>query len=157
MSSPGLHQIAGAFLSKIGESCPHSLIFAYLLGHGRAGLPSVGQVWADSELWFVLSVMSPETCVPPPAALQPVAAWTQWFTRLLLGSLYPGAPFERKFMAMLLLETLLTTWNTPDKANRRNFRCPQHRLAHILCCSAQHEGGWLYIVICVPTVRVPDL
>ena len=37
-------------------------------------------------------------------ALQPVAAWTQWFTRLLLGSLYPGAPFERKFLAMLLLE-----------------------------------------------------
>ncbi len=57
-----------------------------------------------------------------PAALRPVAAWTQWFTRLLLGSLYPGAPFERKFMAMLLLETLVTTWNSPDKANRQNFR-----------------------------------
>ena len=56
------------------------------------------------------------------AALRPVAAWTQWLTRLLLGSLYPGAPFERKFMAMLLLETLLATWNTPDKANRQNFR-----------------------------------
>ena len=56
------------------------------------------------------------------AALRPVAAWTQWFTRLLLGSLYPGAPFERKFMAMLLLETLVTTWNSPDKANRQNFR-----------------------------------
>lgn len=25
-------------------------------------------------------------------------------------------------MAMLLLETLLATWNTPDKANRQNFR-----------------------------------
>ena len=60
-------------------------------------------------------------CVP--AALQPVAAWTQWFTRLLLSSLYPGAPFERKFMAMLLLEALLATWNSPDKANRQNFRC----------------------------------
>ena len=61
-----------------------------------------------------------------------MAAWTQWFTRLLLGSLYPGAPFERKFMAMLLLETLLTTWNTPDKANRQNFRCPQQWLARTL-------------------------
>lgn len=57
------------------------------------------------------------------AALQPVAAWTRWFTRLLLGSLYPGAPFERKFLAMLLLEALLSTWNTPDKANRQNFKC----------------------------------
>ncbi len=55
-------------------------------------------------------------------ALQPVAAWTQWFTRLLLGSLYPGAPFERKFLAMLLLEALLSTWNSPDKANRQNFK-----------------------------------
>lgn len=61
-----------------------------------------------------------------PAALRPVAAWTQWFTRLLLGSLYPGAPFERKFMAMLLLETLVTTWNSPDKANRQNFRYSEH-------------------------------
>ena len=66
-----------------------------------------------------------------------MAAWTRWFTRLLLGSLYPGAPFERKFMAMLLLETLLATWNTPDKANRQNFRCPQQRLPSTLSCSAQ--------------------
>lgn len=70
-----------------------------------------------------------------PAALQPVAAWTQWFTRLLLSCLYPGAPFERKFLAMLLLEALLTTWNTPDKANRQNFRCAQNAFCHPGCCS----------------------
>lgn len=39
-------------------------------------------------------------------------------SRALLGSLYPGAPFERKFLAMLLLNTLLAVWNTPDKAVR---------------------------------------
>ena len=75
------------------------------------------------------------------AALQPVATWTQWFTRLLLGSLYPCAPFERKFMAMLLLEALLTTWNTPDKANRQNFRCAQQRRAHTISSLARLERG----------------
>ncbi len=39
-------------------------------------------------------------------------------SRALQGSLYPGAPFERKFLAMLLLNTLLAVWNTPDKAVR---------------------------------------
>ena len=70
-----------------------------------------------------------------PAALQPVAAWTRWLTRLLLGSLYPGAPFERKFLAMLLLEALLSTWNSPDKANRQNFR---HEMRP-LCCHGCRE------------------
>ena len=68
-----------------------------------------------------------------PAALQPVAAWTRWLTRLLLGSLYPGAPFERKFLAMLLLEALLSTWNSPDKANRQNFRCEEDRFCCLGC------------------------
>ena len=32
-------------------------------------------------------------------------------------------------MAMLLLETLLATWNTPDKANRQNFRLTDNIIA----------------------------
>lgn len=40
----------------------------------------------------------------------------RWFSRMLLASLYPGAPFERKFLAMLLLDTLLNVWSTADKA-----------------------------------------
>lgn len=49
----------------------------------------------------------------------------RWFTRALLGSVYPGAPFERKFLAMLLLNTLVSSWNLPDKAMRKSmpWRC----------------------------------
>ncbi|KAK9830510.1 hypothetical protein WJX72_012147 [[Myrmecia] bisecta] len=39
--------------------------------------------------------------------LQRLVAFMQWLTRSLLGSLYPGAPFERKYLATLLLNTLL--------------------------------------------------
>ena len=38
----------------------------------------------------------------------------QWLSQTLLASLYPGAPYERKYMAMLLMNTLLEVWNTPD-------------------------------------------
>ncbi len=38
----------------------------------------------------------------------------QWLSQMLLACLYPGAPYERKYMAILLLNTLLEVWNAPD-------------------------------------------
>ena len=38
----------------------------------------------------------------------------QWLSQTLLASLYPGAPYERKYLAMLLLKTLLEVWNAPN-------------------------------------------
>ena len=38
----------------------------------------------------------------------------QWLTQTLIASLYPGAPYERKYLAVLLLGTLLEVWNSPD-------------------------------------------
>ena len=38
----------------------------------------------------------------------------QWLTQTLVASLYPGAPYERKYLAVLLLGTLLEVWNSPD-------------------------------------------
>ena len=52
------------------------------------------------------------------AELRQAAAFLRWLTRLLLGSLYPGAAFERKFLAMLLLNALVQAWSAPDKALR---------------------------------------
>ena len=37
----------------------------------------------------------------------------QWLTGILLASLYPGAPYERKFLAVLLLNTVLEVWRAP--------------------------------------------
>ena len=42
----------------------------------------------------------------------------QWLSQTLLASLYPGAPYERKYLAMLLLNTLLEVWNTPDAGSK---------------------------------------
>ncbi|BDA45482.1 probable thyroid adenoma-associated protein homolog [Coccomyxa sp. Obi] len=66
------------------------------------------------------------------AGLQQQAAFTRWLSRALLGSLYPGAPFERKFLAMLLLNTLLVVWDTPDKA----VRCSSPGYGHREGCLA---------------------
>ena len=38
----------------------------------------------------------------------------QWLSQTLLACIYPGAPYERKYLAMLLLNTLLDAWNAPD-------------------------------------------
>ena len=35
------------------------------------------------------------------------AAFVSWFRRLLMASLYPGAPFQRKYMALSMLQLLL--------------------------------------------------
>ena len=61
------------------------------------------------------------------AELQLAASWMRWFTRALLASLYPGSPFERKFLAMQLLNALVSVWNVPDKALRGSHpnRCDQ--------------------------------
>ena len=40
------------------------------------------------------------------------AAFLRWLSATLLGSIYPGAPFERKHMAMMLLNTLLFAWTS---------------------------------------------
>ncbi len=59
----------------------------------------------------------------------------RWFTRALQASLYPGAPFERKFLAMLLLNTLVAVWAIPDKSVRGGSQparreAPPVRLLH---------------------------
>ena len=66
------------------------------------------------------------------AGLQQQAAFTRWLCRALLGSLYPGAPFERKFLAMLLLNTLLLVWDAPDKT----VRCSSPGYGHREGCLA---------------------
>ncbi len=38
----------------------------------------------------------------------------QWLSQTLIACLYPGSPYERKYMAILLLNTLLEVWNAPD-------------------------------------------
>ena len=43
------------------------------------------------------------------------AAFLRWLSATLLGSIYPGAPFERKHMAMMLLNTLLFAWTSDSK------------------------------------------
>lgn len=68
--------------------------------------------------WALKGTFSFGEAVGSVAGLQQQAAFTSWLSRALLGSLYPGAPFERKFLAMLLLNTLLVVWDTPDKAVR---------------------------------------
>lgn len=44
------------------------------------------------------------------AALARTEAFLQWYSRALVASLYPGAPFGRKQFALDLLLQLLTTW-----------------------------------------------
>ena len=36
--------------------------------------------------------------------------WTRWLVRTLLASSYPGAPYERKYMALDLLNAVAETW-----------------------------------------------
>ncbi len=48
-------------------------------------------------------------------ALSHQAAFLRWFSRCLLASLYPGAPFARKSSALMLLNLLLSVWGSPDK------------------------------------------
>ena len=52
------------------------------------------------------------------AGLKRAAAFTRWLGRALTGSLYPGAPFERRHMALRLLDSWLTAWEDPHKAMR---------------------------------------
>lgn len=46
----------------------------------------------------------------------------QWLTQTLVASLYPGAPYERKYLAVLLLDTLLEVWNSPDAGCKSYIR-----------------------------------
>ena len=57
-------------------------------------------------------------CGAAKAEMQLAAGWIRWFTRALAASLYPGSPFERKFLAALLLNALVSVWSAPDKALR---------------------------------------
>ena len=50
----------------------------------------------------------------------------QWLSQMLLACLYPGAPYERKYMAILLLNTLLEVWNAPD-AGCKSYTKPSIR------------------------------
>ena len=45
-------------------------------------------------------------------------AFMQWLSQTLLASLYPGAPYERKYLAMLLLNSLLEVWNAPHAGSK---------------------------------------
>ena len=38
----------------------------------------------------------------------------QWLSQTLLASLYPGGSYERKYMAIVLLNALLEVWKAPD-------------------------------------------
>ncbi|DBB01023.1 TPA: hypothetical protein ACH3X1_000923 [Trebouxia sp. C0004] len=53
-------------------------------------------------------------------------AFMQWLSQMLLACLYPGAPYERKYMAILLLNTLLEVWNTPN-AGCKSYTKPSSR------------------------------
>ena len=46
----------------------------------------------------------------------------QWLSQTVLASLYPGGPYERKYLAMLLLNTLLEVWNAPDGGSKAYTR-----------------------------------
>ena len=48
------------------------------------------------------------------AGVQRQESLMQWLSQTLLASLYPGGPYERKYLAMLLLDTVLEVWNAPD-------------------------------------------
>ena len=48
------------------------------------------------------------------AGVQRQQDFMQWLTQTLMASLYPGAPYERKYLAVLLLDTVLEVWNSPD-------------------------------------------
>ena len=64
----------------------------------------------------------------------------QWLTRLLLGSMYPGSPYERKAMAIDLLyavlEVLRTTHPKPllSPASQAKLACA------VPCCALQHPA-----------------
>jgi hypothetical protein len=45
------------------------------------------------------------------ATLEGLERFMRWLSQLLLSSLYPSAPYERKQMAMELLGCLLEVWN----------------------------------------------
>ncbi|XP_024527150.1 thyroid adenoma-associated protein homolog [Selaginella moellendorffii] len=54
--------------------------------------------------------------------LAEMQAFMQWLTRLLVSSLYPSAPYERKYMAMEILNVLLDVWPTTDQLqSKKNF------------------------------------
>ena len=42
------------------------------------------------------------------------AAWTRWLVRTLLASTYPGSPYERKYMALDLLNAVAETWDPSE-------------------------------------------
>ena len=48
------------------------------------------------------------------AGMQRQASFLCWLSRTLQASLYPGAPFERKYFALIVLNQLLDAWGTTD-------------------------------------------
>lgn len=67
--------------------------------------------------------------------VQRQADFTQWLSQTVLASLYPGGPYERKYLAMLLLNTLLEVWNTPDSRTKTYTppSCPSGGSATLAC------------------------
>lgn len=60
-----------------------------------------------------------------------------WLSQTVLASLYPGGPYERKYLAMLLLNTLLEVWNAPDGGSKAYTRPSSSTLGHAgLACQA---------------------
>ena len=45
--------------------------------------------------------------------------WTKWLVRALLASAYPGAPYERKFTALDLLNAVVETWGVAEGGEDR--------------------------------------
>ncbi|KAL0046958.1 hypothetical protein WJX82_002976, partial [Trebouxia sp. C0006] len=58
-------------------------------------------------------------------------AFMQWLSQMLLACLYPGAPYERKYMAILLLNTLLEVWNAPDAGCKSYTKPSSHENASL--------------------------
>ena len=56
------------------------------------------------------------------ADVQRQADFMHWLSQTVLASLYPGGPYERKYLAMLLLNTLLEVWNAPDGGSKAYTR-----------------------------------
>ena len=56
------------------------------------------------------------------AGVQRQADFMHWLSQTVLASLYPGGPYERKYLAMLLLNTLLEVWNAPDGGSKAYTR-----------------------------------
>lgn len=58
------------------------------------------------------------------AAIKRINEWLQWLTATSLASLYPGAPHERRFLALQLLNNVLDVWQEQPPAASAAVQSP---------------------------------